>query len=53
MQILNKAVCISHCVYTPGKDEHSIILLSAMAKIVGKTDLFNLRIATNLEDGKV
>ena len=46
---LNKAVCISHTANTLGKNMNPTILLPAMGKIVGQTELFNLGMATSLE----
>ena len=48
VQILDKAIWISHGAKTFGKDMNSIILPTALIKIVGQTELFNLSIATGL-----
>ena len=43
----------SHSSNTLGKVMHLIILLQAMDKIVGQTELFSLGIATNVGEGKL
>ena len=53
VQILDKAVCISHSVNTLGKGMNTTIIPPARGKIVGKTGLSNLGIATNLREGEL
>ena len=53
IQILNKAVYISHCVNTFGKGKNQNILPPDISKIVGQTVLFNLSMATTVEKGKL
>ena len=42
VQILGKAVCLSHRANTPGKGMDLTIPPPAIGKIVGQTGLFNL-----------
>ena len=49
VQILDEAVCISHCANTFGKGMNPIISLQLWA-IEGQAELFNLGMATGLED---
>ena len=53
VQILDKAVYILHNTNILGKSMNSIILYSAMDKIVGQTELFSLGMVTGLEEGKL
>ena len=53
VQILDKAVCISHNVNILGKGMNLIIPPPAIGKIVGQTGIFNLGMATGLEEGKL
>ena len=50
VQNLDETVCISHHANTLGKGMNPTILSLNMGKIVGQTELFNLGVATNLEE---
>ena len=53
VQILDKTVYMSYRANTLGKGMNSVILLLAMGKIVGLTELFNFGMATSLGEGKL
>ena len=53
VQILDESVCISHGSNTLGKVINPNILLPDIGKIVGKTGLFNLSMATDSREGKL
>ena len=53
VQILNKAVCISHNGHTLEKGIFPSILLPVVDKIVGQHRLFYLDMATSLGEGKL
>ena len=53
VQILYYDLCISHSAKTLGKVMHPTILLSAMGKIVGQTELFCHGMETNLGERKL
>ena len=50
VQILDEAVCISHYAYTLGERHASNYSSSSYEEIVGQTGLFNLGMATGLEE---
>ena len=53
VQILDKAVYISHSANTLGNGTNPIILPPVMSKIVQQTGLLSLDMATSLEEGKL
>ena len=53
VQILCKAVCISHSTNTFGKDMNPNYSLSSNGQIVGQTELFNFGMATSLGERKL
>ena len=53
VQIPARTVCISHIVNILGKGTNQNILPTATGKIVGQSVLFNLSMATGLEEGKL
>ena len=53
VQILDETVYISHRAYTLEKGMNPSILLPVMGKIVGKTQLFDLGMATDLGEERI
>ena len=51
VQILDKAVCISHSANTYGKDRHPTLLPPALGKLYGR--LGSLTLVTNLGEEKL
>ena len=53
VQILDKAMCCSLCIYTLEKGKDPFVLLPARKKNVGQTGFISLGKATSLEEGKL